>query len=210
MPLPPIDSKAVFLNIPYDEEFRSLYVAYIVGLCHLGFVPHIASEIPGGARRLERILDLIKRCRYSVHDLSRVEVRVAPDATPRFNMPLELGMTITWADLHPTRHTWFVCETERYRLQRSVSDLNGTVAYIHDGNPEGVLRELCNAFRRDRTPSVPRMIEALRFVENCIEPILRRNGTRNPYDRTVFMELVWLSSNLAVLIRQSRRTLGEL
>ncbi len=49
MPLPPIEPQAVFLNIPYDNEFRNLYIAYIVGLCHLGFVPHIASEIPGGA-----------------------------------------------------------------------------------------------------------------------------------------------------------------
>ena len=99
MPPPPLDPNAVFLNIPYDEEFGSLYVAYVVGLYRLGLIPHIASEIPGGARRLERILSLIKGCRYSIHDLSRVELSSKPGATPRFNMPLELGMTIAWADL---------------------------------------------------------------------------------------------------------------
>lgn len=47
--MPPLpDPNGVFLNIPYDEEFSSLYIAYIVGLFHLGMVPHLASEIPGG------------------------------------------------------------------------------------------------------------------------------------------------------------------
>jgi hypothetical protein len=124
-PLP--DPNAVFLNIPYDEEFRDLYIAYIVGLYQLDLVPHLAFEIPGGDRRLNRIFQLIKSCRYSIHDLSRVELSVAPSATPRFNMPLELGMTITWAELHPSRHTCFVWESEPYRLQRSASDLNGTI-----------------------------------------------------------------------------------
>jgi len=98
-PLP--DPNGVFLNIPYDVEFSGLYIAYIVGLFQLDLVPHIASEIPGGKRRLDRIFELIQSCRYSIHDLSRVEVSVSPTAVPRFNMPLELGMTITWANLHP-------------------------------------------------------------------------------------------------------------
>ena len=199
MPLPP-DPNAVFLNIPYDEEFSSLYVAYVVGLCMLGLVPHLATEIPGGERRLNRIIQLIQSCRYSIHDLSRVEMNVASSATPRFNMPLELGMTITWQSLNPDQHTWFVCESEPYRLQRSASDLNGTDPYIHNGTPEGVLRELCNAFPRDRRPSVPKMLEIYRFVDNNLDAILRKNGTHNPYDRSVFMELCSLSISLTKLL----------
>jgi len=199
VPLPP-DPNAVFLNIPYDEEFHNLYVAYIVGLCQLGLVPHLASEIPGGDRRLNRIIQLIQSCRYSIHDLSRVELSIAASATPRFNMPLELGMTITWQSLNPDQHTWFVCESEPYRLQRSASDLNGTDPYIHNGTPEGVLRELCNAFPRDRRPSVPKMLEIYRFVDNNLDAILRKNGTHNPYDRSVFMELCSLSISLTKLL----------
>jgi hypothetical protein len=200
-PLP--DPKGVFLNIPYDEEFSSLYVAYIVGLCQLDLVPHLSSEVPGGDRRLNRIFQLIQGCRYSIHDLSRVELSVTQSATPRFNMPLELGMTITWANLNPNLHDWFVWESEAYRLQRSASDLNGTDPYIHGGTAEGILRELCNAFRRDHSPSVPTMFEAYRFVNNNLEAILHKNGTRNPYDRSVFMELCWLSKTLADLNRSA-------
>jgi hypothetical protein len=31
-------------------------------------------------------------CSYSVHDLSRVQIDRNPPATPRFNMPFELGL----------------------------------------------------------------------------------------------------------------------
>jgi len=201
MPLQPPDPKAVFLNIPYDEEFGTLYIAYIVGLCQLGFEPHIASEIPGGVRRLERIFELIKSCRYSIHDLSRVEVSTPPSATPRFNMPLELGMAVTWTDLNPGLHDWFVWESEPNRLQRSMSDLNGTDAYIHKGTAKGVLSELRNAFWRDDAPTVPEMLEVHNIVEICLGPILARNGTRNPYAQSVFREIRWLSTRFAELLR---------
>jgi hypothetical protein len=205
MPPPPTDPNLnVFLNIPYDKEFRSLYVAYIVGLFQLGLVPHIASEISGGTRRLDRIFSLIKSCRYSIHDLSRVEIDATTASVPRFNMPLELGLAICWADLNPDLHDWFVCEAERYRLLKSTSDLNGTDPYIHGGTPEGVLRELCNAFRRGRAPSVPEMVAVYRFVESNVDAILDRNGTRDLYAKSVFDELSWLCACLADLLRKPR------
>jgi hypothetical protein len=194
-PLP--DPKGVFLNIPYDQEFSSLYVAYIVGLCQLGMLPHLASEIPGGDRRLDKIFKLIQRCRYSIHDLSRVEVSVAPAAVPRFNMPVELGMTITWQKLYPNRHNWLVWESEPYRIQRSARDLNGTDPYIHGGTAEGVLRELRNAFPREKIPSVPDILVVYRFVNNQLIAILSKHGISSPYSRSVFIELCWLSKLLA-------------
>jgi len=53
-----VNPNAVFLNIPYDEDFRPLYLAYIVGLCMMDMKPWIASGVPGGRRRLSRILEL--------------------------------------------------------------------------------------------------------------------------------------------------------
>jgi hypothetical protein len=193
VPLPPVNPNAVFLNIPYDVEFQKLYLAYIVGLSQFGFDPCITSGIPGGERRLDRVLALIQNCRYSIHDLSRVELSVAPPATPRFNMPLELGMTIAWAKLHPQRHTWFLWESTPRRLQKSMSDLDGTDPYIHSGTVEGVLSELRNAFVRDISPSVQNMMAAYRIVEEQIERILAGAGTRNIYAASVFRELCLVS-----------------
>ncbi len=106
--MPSVSKNAVFLNIPYDNKFRNLYLAYIVGLTHLGLEPRATLGISGGDRRLDRILDLIQSCPYSIHDLSRVELDQAVPRVPRFNMPFELGLAVTWSQLHPSRHT-LVC-----------------------------------------------------------------------------------------------------
>jgi hypothetical protein len=201
MPPPPIDQQAVFLNIPYDEEFRDLYLAYIVGLSHLGLKPHIASEVPGGARRLERIFALIKSCRFSIHDLSRVELTAGPKATPRFNMPLELGLAIAWTELNPGLHTWLVFEAEPHRIQRSASDLNGTDACIHNGTPKGALSELRSAFWRDGLLGVPDMLFAYNFVQSHIDSFFEKNGTRNLYAPSVFGEICNLSGLMAKRLR---------
>ena len=115
-------------------------------------------------------------------------------------------MTITWANLEPKLHTWFVWESEPYRLQRSASDLNGTDPNLHSGTPEGVLKELRNAFQRDRAPTVQSMLDMYRFIRNSFGAILSRNGTNNPYERSVFIELRWASSELANLLGMTRRT----
>jgi hypothetical protein len=103
MPRQRVEPDAVFLNIPYDPQFERLYVAYIVGLTILGFVPRATLGIPSGARRLERIFDLIQRCRFSIHDLSRVQLDHKAPSTPRFNMPFELGIAVAWAAQNPSR-----------------------------------------------------------------------------------------------------------
>ena len=87
-------------------------LAYVAGITSFGLVPRATLEIPGGARRLDRIFDLIKSCRYSFHDLSRVEPDVRRPATPRFNMPFELGLTVAWDKLNPGHHVWFVFEAK--------------------------------------------------------------------------------------------------
>ncbi len=39
-----------------------------------------------------------------------------------------------------SKHVWFVCESRNYRLAKSLSDLNGTDPFIHDGTVEGIFR----------------------------------------------------------------------
>jgi len=57
-----------------------------------------------------------------------------------------------------TTHTWFVFETIPWRLEKSLSDLNGTDIYVHGGSPTGLFRELLSAFvRQRRQPTVQQM-----------------------------------------------------
>jgi hypothetical protein len=100
----------VFLNIPYDDQFQSLCLAYVCGITAFGFFPRATLEIPGGSRRLDRILEVIQSCRFSVHDLSRVELDKKFPPTPRFNMPFELGLAVAWERAGKRQHTWFVFE----------------------------------------------------------------------------------------------------
>ena len=165
---PPERSEAtVFLNIPYDGKFRRPYLAYISGLSHLGFVPRATLKISGGQNRLEKILDLIRGCRYSIHDLSRVQLDRTPPTTPRFNMPFELGLAVATARFDSVQHDWFVFETVHRRASKSLSDLSGTDPHIHEGTIGGVMRELANAFerrsRRERY-TVPEMLKTYRAV----------------------------------------------
>ena len=104
MPRPRIEPKSVFLNIPYDTAFQRLYLAYIAGLSAFGLTPRATLEIPGGERRLDRIFELIQSCRYSIHDLSRVQLDRRPPVTPRFNMPFEFGLVTAWTKLFPQAH----------------------------------------------------------------------------------------------------------
>ena len=186
-----ITPNAVFLNIPYDRRFRSLYLAYIAGLVHLGFIPRVTLGLPGGTRRLEKIIAEIQGCRYSIHDLSRVGLdRNPPFVTPRFNMPFELGLAVDWENANPDKHTWFVFEAKNYRVQKSLSDLNGTDPQIHDGKVSGVMRELSNIFRRSRNrPTVPEMMNTFTTISRRAGKIMAAAGAANLFEARAFQEL---------------------
>lgn len=186
--------KWVFLNIPYDREFESLYLAYIAGLGMLGMTPRVTFAISGGQRRLGRILDLIRSCRYSIHDLSRIEVGLVAPFTPRFNMPFELGLSVAWAEMSPAEHTWFVFEAQERRIQASLSDLNGTDIQVHEGTVPGVMRELCNCFvGTDPRVGVPEMLAAYHALRDRVDTVLQTTGARSLYEARVFRDLCWIA-----------------
>lgn len=195
--MPPLAGRAtanaVFLNIPYDQGFRFLYLAYIVGLVHLGFEPRATLGLPDGTRRLDKIIAEIQGCRYSIHDLSRVGLdRNPPFTTPRFNMPFELGLAVAWERLNPKSHTWFVFEAKAYRMQKSLSDLNGSDPRIHGGQVAGVMRELSNAFRRSRNqPTVPGMMSVYRIVTRRLETIMADTGAESLFEARAFQDLCY-------------------
>jgi hypothetical protein len=190
VPSPPRTPANVFLNIPYDKKFQDLCLAYICGITAFGFAPRATLEIPGGSRRLDRIFRLIQNCQFSVHDLSRVELDREPPATPRFNMPFELGLSVAWARIGHSKHMWHIFERRPHRLAKSLSDLNGTDEHIHGGTINGVFRELCSAFvRPGRQPSVQQMRNVYREVENQLPGILRSAGATSIFNARVFKDI---------------------
>ncbi len=189
----------VFLNVPYDRQFVSLFLAYISGLVALGLEPRASLEIPGGAARLDKITELIASCSQSVHDLSRVELDETEPLTPRFNMPFELGIVVGVHRKHSTGHTWFVFEASERRLKKSLSDLAETDPYIHDGTPHGVLSELLNAFvSSPRQPTMQQMERVFESLRTSSDAILTNVGSKSPFKARAFKELLAAARNIAV------------
>lgn len=183
----------VFLNLPYDSSFDNKFLAYVCCAHAIGLRPRVTLEIPGGARRLDRIFALIQQCEFSVHDLSRVQLDRNRPKTPRFNMPFELGLAVAWEKVGG-RQLWFVMEEMNYRLAKSLSDLNGTDPYIHRGTVEGVFREMGNAFVRKRGASVSQMWGIYGQVRKQIPAILRRCGARSVFEARSFREISYAAN----------------
>lgn len=194
----PVD---VFLNIPYDEEFEHLYLAYIAGISAFGLIPRATLELKASVRRLDRILRLVRSCDFAIHDLSRVQLDRTPPSTPRFNMPFELGLSVAWErlgrGLRGQAHEWFVFESKRHRCTKSLSDLNGTDVFIHEGTIRGVFRELCNAFASVKVrpqPSVQQMWRVYRVLRNNLPRIMDNTAAGSPFGARVFKDLCFLAS----------------
>ena len=132
----------VFVNCPFDEDYRPLFRAIVFTIADCGFVPRCALEAVDADYRLGRIIDLIRDCKYGVHDLSRVELT---DGLPRFNMPFELGIFLGAKQLgaiDQRRKSAIVLDAETYRYQQFISDLAGADVRAHETNHHA-LSESC-------------------------------------------------------------------
>jgi hypothetical protein len=187
--------QAVFLNIPYDNQFEELYLAYIVGLTQLGLKINATLALPN-QDRLKRIVGLIERSDVSIHDLSRIE---SSSGIPRFNMPLELGLALYRSHITRGRHRVFVFEKKAYRVQRSTSDVNGIDPQIHKGRPKGVMAGLRNIFYQPDGTTVPEMLSSYRAVKRKLPELRRNAGSLSLFEAAVFKELT-----VAALVERER------
>jgi len=195
-----IDS--VFLNIPYDKEFEDLYVAYIVGLTQLGLRVNATLAVPNKGR-LETIIGLIERSNFSIHDLSRIELS---KGTPRFNMPVELGLALYRAHAMSGRHRIYVFESKPYRTQRSTSDINGIDPQIHHGTARGIMAGLRNILRQPGdVTTVPEMLLSYRSVRKKLPELRRNAGGKSLFEASVFHDLT-----LAALVESQERIKSRL
>jgi hypothetical protein len=141
--------RQVFINCPFDAEYQPLLRSLIFTIldCHL--TPRIASEeVDSGRVRFEKIRGLIRACRFSIHDISRIEP-LHPGDLPRFNMPFELGLDLgcrLYATGRLASKQCLILERERYQYQRVLSDISGNDIRAHGGNPQVVISELRNWF----------------------------------------------------------------
>lgn len=197
--MPGAQRDSAFLNIPYDPTYQERFLAYIAGVAAFGLDPRATLELTNAERRLDRIFRLISGCRYSFHDLSLVELDNASPATPRFNMPFELGLVVGWQAASASGHDWFVFESSRHRLQKSLSDLNGTDPFIYGIGADGILREIRNALaRHDVQPNAEQMRGIFDELKEDAAPlILEQMGASSVFEARPFAELVVMARRSA-------------
>ncbi|HEU4886596.1 MAG TPA: hypothetical protein VFV49_01835 [Thermoanaerobaculia bacterium] len=113
----------------------------VAGLIFLGQDPHCVLEVrEKGDGRLIRIVELMRSCRVSIHDLSRTGTPV------RFNMPFELGLAAALKIADPNAYEVLVLESRPYRLDKTLSDYKGRDPLIHHGTSDGMIACLLDAF----------------------------------------------------------------
>ena len=82
----------VFLNCPFDKNYWPILESITFAIHDCGFFARSALESDDGSEvRIRKIQDLVRICRYGIHDISRIELS-QNSGLPRFNMPLELGI----------------------------------------------------------------------------------------------------------------------
>jgi hypothetical protein len=178
--------ESVFLNIPYDEPFEKLYLAYVVGLTQLGLRINAALAVPNQGR-LDTIINLIEQSDFSIHDLSRIELS---QGVPRFNMPVELGLALYHSHIARGKHRVFIFESRRHRAQRSTSDVNSIDPQIHRGTVKGLMAGLRNIFRQPRdVTTVPEMLASYRAVKSKLPELRRNSGGKSLFEAAVFQDI---------------------
>ncbi len=137
-------------------------------------------------------MELISACGYSFHDLSRVQLT---SGAPRFNMPFEIGLAVATARWRPA-HQWFLFEAKRFRVQKTLSDLSGTDAYIHGEGSRRLLIALTDALvRATKQPTVDELARIHRFLVDESSGIRRNYGTL--FGARAFRDLVVVATDFA-------------
>ena len=178
-------STSVFINCPYDEDFRALFDAVVFAAVCCGFMPRSALETGTVAEpRMARILRAIIESKYSIHDLSRCKGEGDANLA-RFNMPLELGIAMAHRHLSRRaagRHDWLVLVPLGHQYQAFISDISGFDPGMHDGSVPGIVTTVMAwlATRPDtvRTPNPRQVISALPEFDAAIRAL---RGTWGPF-----------------------------
>lgn len=127
--------KNIFINCPIDQEFiDNLLKPILFIVIKNGFNPRVSLEISdSGQSRLLKITDIIKNCRYNIHDISKVKSKASHEFS-RMNMPFELGIDygIRYSGLKTfdTKH-FLILEAVKYEYMHALSDISGFDTKAH-------------------------------------------------------------------------------
>lgn len=150
-------SNNVFINCPFDNEYKPLLKALVFTVCYLEHKPLISMTMSSSNVRIQQIKNYIRKSKFGIHDISRNK-QLSNSELPRFNMPFELGLDIGAAEfgsaLLKSKHA-LILDTERYYFQKVISDISGQDIEEHANDPKILIRKVRNWFSNQTDSTIP-------------------------------------------------------
>lgn len=154
----------VFLNCPFDDQYRLLFNAIIFVIYRCGFAPVSGlSENNAMDNRIDKIARMIQNSSFTIHDISRTQLD-SKSKLPRFNMPFELGI---WYGLKyfgksaKRKINALILEENKYKYRKYISDISGIDVAFHNNKPAAaidVVREWLNTASERKNVPAPSII----------------------------------------------------
>jgi hypothetical protein len=157
----PNRARSVFINCPFDPDYKPLLRGACFAIMACGYAPRCALDYnDSGVVRFIEIVTMITACDRSIHDISRVELD-RRSSLPRFNMPLELGADLGLRLAGPQlqrRRKSLILDAEAHRYDQTLSDISGMDIEAHSNDAREIIRlvrDWLNANREDGAPPLP-------------------------------------------------------
>jgi len=128
--------KDIFINCPLDKDYiNDLLKPILYIIVQNDFNPRLALEISDSSQfRLNKIIQIIKECKYSIHDLSKVK-SIKKGEFARMNMPFELGIDYGIKNMNDedlSKKQFLILEAVKYDYMKALSDINGLDIKVHE------------------------------------------------------------------------------
>ena len=190
----PSPNKLVYINCPFDREYKPFFEAIVFTINACGYLPQCALESPKSVDRLAKMIDLIDLCSFSIHDLSRTELD--SNMLPRFNMAFELGMAYgrKYRKGRKSGPELLVMDRDLHRFKLCLSDFKGCDVVSHSGNPleiVALVRNWLSAYEKLPLNGPVHMKDWFTRFQCDLPDMCGRAGLNR--DELVFKDLVYCS-----------------
>ena len=184
----------VFINCRFDPDWNDNFEALVFAVIACGFRVRCAREVDNAAdTRIDKLYRIIAESRYGIHDISCVQLDEV-SGLPRFNMPLELGFFLgakKYGAEGQKDKKCLILESEQYRYQQFISDLNGIDITSHDDRADNMVRgvrDFLHSNSRRKTIPTGRNLQLSYRAFTTARPELIRNADLG-HDNIVFADL---------------------
>ncbi len=168
---------SVFINCPFDPDYRPILDAIVFASVCCGFLPRCAYESGSvSVPRIKKITNILLSSKYSIHDLSKCRGE-GENNFARFNMPLELGIAMSQPE---DTHDWVVFVPRNHAYIKFISDLSGFDPKEYDMYEGSIVPILMSwlATRPDATgtPCPQEVLSSLLYYRDALKNLNRSWG----------------------------------